>query len=133
MNRVLRTGDRVEFRATEAADEFCRHPYLPELRGCDGGSQTWDAATDRWMTVVSRMRCNGRPAFAVKLSWTKGQVLVYASLLRLDNRARRNRIAAKVEAAKVRRRDRVQLEKDTAKARSLGIGTAERSGRKTSK
>lgn len=104
MNRALRVGDQIEFRATLAADDFCRSSAYPELLTCMGGSQTWDESADgRMMKVVARRTHEERPVLEVELSWTKRRMLVWAALMRLDNRARRNQFAAKVETLKARR------------------------------
>lgn len=123
MNRALRIGDRVEFRDLHEADLLCRSAAYPELLGCEAG-QPWDEASDKRMTVaarhdavqaassqlsidgpaqVHRSRRLARPMVEVELSWAGKRALVFAGLMRLDTRARRNRAAAKVEAMKARR------------------------------
>lgn len=105
MNRALRPGDRVEFRSSEAADNFCHSQTYPELDECTGGAQTWDEGPqERVMTVVARRTHEDRPVLEVELSWTKRRAFVWAGHLRLDNRARRNRVSQKIEAMKERRR-----------------------------
>lgn len=108
MNRKLMVGDRVEFRPTEAAEDLCQYPPYRELRGCRANSQTWcESGADHVMTVVTRRMTLGRPLLEVSLSWASQNIFVWASLMRLDSRARRNRFAAKIEAMKEqRRRDR---------------------------
>jgi hypothetical protein len=104
VNRALRVGDHVEFRSTEAADDFCLSEAYPELRTCMGGTQKWDeTAPDNLMTVVGRRSHEERPVLEVALSWVARNMLVWAAHMRLDNRAKRNRLAQKIEAMKAQR------------------------------
>ena len=109
MNRALRIGDRVEFRDSPEAAAFCASHAYPELAGMIGGSYRWDAS--RLLLTVAARRNDpntGRPLLEVEMrvrrSRHRRRALAWAADMRLDGRARRNRVTEKIEAMKERRR-----------------------------